>query len=84
MSSKKREWNDGYVKYGFTKVVEKGEVKAQSIECGSILCNASLKPSKLNNHFQSVHDGKGTEINMIKKRARFDLKELFLCWVSGV
>ena len=27
--SSKRGWNDGYVKYGFTKVVEKGKVKAQ-------------------------------------------------------
>ena len=44
------------------------------MECGSILCNASLKPSKLNNHFQSVHDGKGTEIDMIQKTARFNQK----------
>ena len=47
------------------------------MECGSILCNASLNASKLNKHFQSVHDEKGTEIDMIKKRARFDQKGTF-------
>ena len=72
MSSKKRAWNDSCVKYGYTKVAKKGEVKAQCMEWGSILCNASLKPSKLNNHFRSVHDGKGTETDMIEKRGRFD------------
>ena len=56
------------------KLLEKGEVKAQFMECGSILCNASLKPLKLNNHFQSVHDEKGTEIDINKKRAWFDHK----------
>ena len=74
MSSKKRRWNDSYLKYRFTKV-EKDEIKAQWMECGSICCDASIKPSKLNNHFQSVHDGKETERDMIKKeRARFNQK----------
>ena len=82
MSSKKRVWDDSYVKYGFTEVVENDEVKAQCMECDFILCNASIKPSELNCHFLSIHDGKGTEIDMIKKKAWFDKKELFLCWGS--
>ena len=74
MSSKKRVWDDSYVKYGFTEVVENDEVKAQCMECGFIICNASLKPSKLNCHFLSIHDRKEMEIDMIKKKAWFDKK----------
>ena len=73
---KKRQWNDKYVAYGFTLVTERdGTQKPQCMSCNKIFCNENLKPSKLSEHYQSVHggDAKSAVTERFKsKRIRFD------------
>ncbi|XP_076315072.1 protein FAM200C-like [Tachypleus tridentatus] len=74
--SKKRKWNDEYVKFGFTCTTEKdGTQRPQCILCSTLFSNANLKPSKLDEHFQNKHGGRdaGNDIVTLRvKRARFD------------
>lgn len=73
---KKRLWNDKYVAYGFTLVTERdGTQKPQCMSCNKIFCNANLKPSKLSEHYESVHGGDaGSAVpeQFQSKRIRFD------------
>jgi len=74
--SKKRKWNDDYVRYGFTCMTEKdGTQTPQCILCSTVFTNANLKPSRLNEHFNNRHGGakSGNDFNTLKiKRGRFD------------
>ncbi|XP_076308545.1 protein FAM200C-like [Tachypleus tridentatus] len=74
--SKKRKWNDEYVKFGFTCTTEKdGTQRPQCILCSTLFSNANLKPSKLDEHFKNKHGGRdaGNDIVTLRvKRARFD------------
>ena len=74
--SKKRKWNDGYVRYGFTCTTEKdGTQRPQCVLCNVVFSNANLKPSKLDEHFKNLHGGleAGYDVESLKvKRARFD------------
>ncbi|XP_076373030.1 protein FAM200C-like [Tachypleus tridentatus] len=74
--SKKRKWNDKYVKFGFTCTTEKdGTQHPQCILCSTLFSNANLKPSKLDEHFKNKHGGRdaGNDIVTLRvKRARFD------------
>jgi len=74
--SKKRCWNDDYVRYGFTFTTEKdGTQRPQCILCCNKFSNANLKPSKLNEHFTKQHGGvdAGYDFESLKsKRVRFD------------
>ncbi|XP_076352731.1 protein FAM200C-like [Tachypleus tridentatus] len=74
--SKKRKWNDEYVKFGFTCTTEKdGTQRPQCILCSTLFSNANLKPSKLDEHFKNKHGGRdaGSDIVTLRvKRARFD------------
>ncbi|XP_076373033.1 protein FAM200C-like [Tachypleus tridentatus] len=76
--SKKRKWNDKYVKFGFTCTTEKdGTQHPQCILCSTLFSNANLKPSKLDEHFKNKHGGRdaGNDIVTLRvKRARFDQK----------
>ena len=57
--SKKRKWNEDYVKYGFTCMTEKdGTERPQCILCSKIFANANLKTSRLSEHFNNQHGGK--------------------------
>lgn len=47
----KRKYNPDYIKYGFTSSDE----KPQCVECGEVLANESMKPSKLERHLQTKH-----------------------------
>ncbi|XP_028966643.1 protein ZBED8-like [Galendromus occidentalis] len=74
--SKKRNWSDDYVRFGFTLVMGKDLLpKAQCILCSTVFANTSLKPSKLETHFLK-HGGEKSEGNDLEslriKRARFD------------
>ena len=54
--SKKRKYNDSYIKWGITKFVEKdGTQRPQCVLCYKVLAEASTKPSKLKAHFTSIH-----------------------------
>ncbi|XP_075235473.1 protein FAM200C-like [Lycorma delicatula] len=74
--SKKRQWNDKYVAYGFTCTTEKdGTQRPQCFLCSKRLSNSNLKPSKLLEHFNNLHgdEGAGHSMNSLKsKKARFD------------
>lgn len=74
--SKKRKWNNDYVRYGFTCMTEKdGTQRPQCILCSTVFTNANLKPSRLNEHFNNRHGGakSGNDFNTLKiKRGRFD------------
>ncbi|XP_076322307.1 protein FAM200C-like [Tachypleus tridentatus] len=74
--SKKRKWNDEYVKFGFTCTTEKdGTQRPQCILCSTLFSNANLKPSKLDEYFKNKHGGRdaGNDIVTLRvKRARFD------------
>ena len=75
--SKKRKWNDNYVKFGFTCTeTTEGLQKPQCIFCNVVFSNANLKPSKLREHFNNRHGGadvSGHDVESLKaKRIRFE------------
>lgn len=74
--SKKRQWKDDYVAYGFTCTTEKdGVQRPQCILCCKLFSNSNLKPSKLYEHFRNQHGGEsaGYSLNILKsKKTRFD------------
>ena len=77
MASKNRHkirfWDNSYVQYGFTKVIDCDKLdNAQCTLCNTILGNNSLKPSKLRKHKRKENTD---SIKMFKaKRARYDVK----------
>ena len=80
MASKNRHkvrfWDDSYVQYGFTKVIDCGKLdNAQCTLCNTILSNDSLKPSKLKRHKELKHKENTDSVEMFKaKRARYDVR----------
>ena len=44
----KRKYNESYIKFGFTSLVDQGVEKRQCVICNRVLGNESLRPSKLN------------------------------------
>ena len=75
--SKKRKWNDDYVRFGFTCNGKIEDLhKPQCMLCGTVFSNANLKPSKLQEHFNNRHGGANVAGHDVKslqaKRARFD------------
>ncbi|XP_018497169.1 protein ZBED8-like [Galendromus occidentalis] len=73
--SKKRNWSDDYVRFGFTLVMGKDSLpKAQCILCSTVFANTSLKPSKLEPHFLK-HGGEefeGNDLESPKNRSRLN------------
>ena len=58
--SKKRKWDDDYVRYWFTCMTEiDGTQRPQCVLCNSVFSNADLRPSKLSDHFNRQHGGIG-------------------------
>uniref|UniRef100_UPI00358EC2D2 protein FAM200C-like n=1 Tax=Myxine glutinosa TaxID=7769 RepID=UPI00358EC2D2 len=54
--SKKRKYDDSYIKWGFMKFVENdGTERPQCVLCYKVLAEASMKPSKLKAHLASTH-----------------------------
>ena len=73
-SSKKRCYQDSYIQYGFTFIVDKdGLQKPQCFLCSKVLSNGYLKPSKLQEHLRTMHAGNvdDTRSAFEVKRARF-------------
>ena len=54
MSVKKRRYNDLYIEYGFTCIINNGEERSQCMICNKVLSNDSLKPTKLKQHLYNV------------------------------
>ena len=55
MSVKKRRYNDSYIEYGFTCIINNGEERPQCVICNKVLSNDFLKPTKLKQHLHNVH-----------------------------
>lgn len=75
---KTRKWNDEYVRYGFTSLLDDrgGPDRAQCMACHFILCNSNLKPARLKEH-QVKHPAAEHEQTLEAlqaKRARYDQK----------
>ena len=51
----KRNYNDSYIKFGFTSLNDQGIEKWQCVVCYRVLSNESLRPSKLSNHLNTSH-----------------------------
>jgi len=51
----KRNYNDVYIKFGFTDITVNKEVKLQCVICTTVLSNDALKPAKLERHLKTVH-----------------------------
>ncbi|XP_010991120.3 protein FAM200C isoform X2 [Camelus dromedarius] len=66
--SKKRKWDDDYVRYWFTCTTEAdGTQRPQCVLCNSVFSNADLRPSKLSDHFNRQHGGVGGhDLNSLK------------------
>ena len=68
MASKKRKYESSYVSYGFTFITERdGTQKPQCFLCSKVLCNTSMKPSKLKEHFKNLHSNYSQDELLVKK-----------------
>ena len=77
MMSKKRKYDDSYIKWGFMKFMEKdGTERPQWFLCYKVLVEASMKPSKLKAHLASIHPihENDSEDMFRSKKARFMAK----------
>ena len=54
MMSKKRKYDDSYIKWGITNFVEKDGTERERVR-EKVLAEASMKPSKLKAHLTSIH-----------------------------
>ena len=54
-SGKKRKYNDNYIQYGFTTILEKGCEHPQCVVCFKVLSEHSMKPSLLKRHLSGCH-----------------------------
>ena len=50
-----RKYNVDFIKYGFVNGGTEAVPKAQCVECGLMLSNEALKPSKLQRHLETKH-----------------------------
>ncbi|GFT06573.1 protein ZBED8 [Nephila pilipes] len=72
--SKKRKYDESYVKYGFCCMKESDDFeKPQCFLCGKVLANASMKPEKLIEHLKSLHpENASKDLEFFtKKKAQF-------------
>uniref|UniRef100_A0A8C3FIZ9 Uncharacterized protein n=1 Tax=Chrysemys picta bellii TaxID=8478 RepID=A0A8C3FIZ9_CHRPI len=53
--TKKRKYDDDYIKYGFTCIGDQECPKPLCVICGDVLANSSLKPSLLWRHLETRH-----------------------------
>uniref|UniRef100_UPI00358ED38C zinc finger BED domain-containing protein 5-like n=1 Tax=Myxine glutinosa TaxID=7769 RepID=UPI00358ED38C len=51
----KRGYDEQYIKFGFTSLHDRGELKGQYVLCQKVLGNQSLQPSKLKLHLERIH-----------------------------
>uniref|UniRef100_A0A452GFY1 DUF4371 domain-containing protein n=1 Tax=Gopherus agassizii TaxID=38772 RepID=A0A452GFY1_9SAUR len=53
--TKKRRYDDDYIKYGFTCIGDQDCPKSLCVICDDVLANSSLKPSLLQHHLETRH-----------------------------
>ena len=54
-SKRQRRYDESFLQYGFTSVMERNEEKPKCLLCGNVLSAESLKPNKLKRHLETVH-----------------------------
>lgn len=54
MSSKKRYYDESYIKFGFTFIKNNNEELPQCVICFKTLSNECMKPSKLERHLITI------------------------------
>jgi hypothetical protein len=54
--TRKRKYEEEFIKYGFTSVVINGEESLQCMICCEVLTNESFKVDKLIRHLKTEHD----------------------------
>ena len=52
---KKRKYDEEYLKFGFTRIVNNGIEKPQCVLCNVVLSAESMRPSKLKRHLKTTH-----------------------------
>ncbi|XP_008182498.1 protein FAM200B-like [Acyrthosiphon pisum] len=53
--SRKRKYDDSYIKYGFTEIEANREIRPRCAICTVVLSNDALKPAKLQRHLHTIH-----------------------------
>ncbi|XP_025198500.1 protein ZBED8-like [Melanaphis sacchari] len=53
--SRKRKYDDSYIKYGFTEIEVNREIRPQCVICTVVLSNNALKLAKLLRHLHTIH-----------------------------
>ena len=51
----KRKYNDSYIKFRFTLLIDQGVEKGQCVLCYRVSGNESLRPSKLSHHLNTSY-----------------------------
>jgi hypothetical protein len=54
--TRKRKYQEEFIKYGFTSIVINGEERPQFVICCEVLANLSFKVNKLIRHLKTKHD----------------------------
>ncbi|GBP62959.1 Zinc finger BED domain-containing protein 5 [Eumeta japonica] len=54
-SGEKHSYKEGFLQWGFTKLVDRNVEKPQCVLCSKVLSTESLKPSKLKEHLEKIH-----------------------------
>lgn len=54
-ATKRRKYDERYIKYGFTCIILNDEPRPQCVICSEVLANDSLKPVKLIRHLNTKH-----------------------------
>ena len=57
LTSRKRNYQDDFLKFGFTSITEKQVEKPKCLVCDSVLSAESMKRNKLERHLKSNHPG---------------------------
>ena len=76
MATKKRNYNEEYMSYGFTVTLDcNGTEKPQCLLCGKVLANSSMKPIKLKEHLNANYLGNISDSRdtFLQKKARFEV-----------
>ena len=71
--TKQRNYNNEYIKFGFTSISENGMTKPKCVLCNAVLSVEAMKPSKLKRHPNTKHPE-----HVEKNLSFFESKELTL------
>ena len=74
----KRRYNDLYIEYGFTCIINNEEERPQCVICNKVLSNDSLKSTKLKQHLHNVHQQYKNKSRSFLERHASALKKMRL------